>query len=73
MFTVQRAITIKVHKPELRFKYSAHCLMEIYICVKFCEKFTNSFKVMERTQVHSINAQRAIPPKVGKPELRFIV
>ena len=35
MFTVQRAITPKVGKPELRFMCSAHRLIVLYSCVKF--------------------------------------
>ena len=37
MFNVQRAITLKVGKPELRFMCSAHCLIVLYICMKFGE------------------------------------
>ena len=37
MFNVQRAITPKVGKPELRFMCSSHCLVVLYICVKFGE------------------------------------
>ena len=43
MLNVQRAIhaTPKVCKPELRFICSAHRLMVLYICLKFCENITN--------------------------------
>ena len=35
MFNVQRAITPKVGKPELQFMCSAHCLIMLFIYVKF--------------------------------------
>ena len=46
----QRAITLKVGKPELQFMCSACCLMMFNICVKFHENMSSSFKVMERTR-----------------------
>ena len=46
IFNVQRAITLKVGKPELWFTCSASRLLVCYIYVKFCEN-------MERTRVHS--------------------
>ena len=49
MFNVQRAITPKVGKPELQFMCSAHCLIVLYICVKFCEKILDGIRVMEQT------------------------
>ena len=45
----QRAITPKVGKPELRFMFSARCLMVFNICVKFHENMSSDFKHMERT------------------------
>ena len=50
---------------------SARCLMVFKVCVKFHENMSSSFKVMERTQ-KNVNTQRAITPKVRKPELRFM-
>ena len=47
MFNVQRAITPRVGKPELRFMCSAHCLIVLYICVNFGE---NVPRFMERTR-----------------------
>ena len=47
--TYKRAITPKVGKPELRFLCSARRLMVFNVCVKFHEKVSSSFKVMERT------------------------
>ena len=41
------------------------------VYVKFHENMSSSFKVMERTRKY-VNTQRAITPKVGKPELRFV-
>ena len=38
MFNVQRAITPKVGKLELRFMSSACCLIELKICLKFHQK-----------------------------------
>ena len=48
--THKRAITPKVGKPELRFLYSARSVMVFNVCVKFHEKVSCSFKVMERTR-----------------------
>ena len=44
-FQFQRAITPKIHNPELRFLYSARCLMLLYICVKFHENISNGFEL----------------------------
>ena len=55
MFNVQRAITPKVSKPELRFMCSTRHLMELYICVKFREIITNHSRLVERTRVHGRN------------------
>ena len=46
----QRAATPKAGKPELRFMCSACCLMVFNICVKFHERMSSSFKLMERTR-----------------------
>ena len=67
----QRAITPKAGKPELQFMSSACCLLVFKVCVKFHENMSSSFKVMERTR-KMVNTQRAITPKLGKPELRFM-
>ena len=50
---------------------SARRLMAFNVCVKFHENMSSNFKVMERTQ-KNVNIQRAITPKVGNPELRFL-
>ena len=55
MFKVQRAITPKVGKSELRFMCSARRLIMLYICVKFRENITNGIRVMERTRVPGRN------------------
>ena len=47
-FNVQRAITLKVGKPESWFICSASCVLVLYTCVKFCEN-------IEWTRVHSRN------------------
>ena len=49
IFNIQRAISLKIEKQELRFMCSARRLMVFNICVKFHENMSNSFKVMERT------------------------
>ena len=54
MCNVQRAITPKVDKSELRFMCCALCLMVLYICV-FCENITNSIRVIERTPLDGRN------------------
>ena len=45
--------------------------MVFNVCVKFHENMSNGFKVMEQTP-KLINTQRAITPKVEKPELWFM-
>ena len=55
MFNVQRAINLKVSKPELRFMHSASCIMLLYIFVKFRGNITSCIRVMERTRVHDRN------------------
>ena len=47
MFNVQRVIIPKVGKLEFWFMCSAHCLIKIYICVRFCENISNGIKVTE--------------------------
>ena len=47
MFNVQRAITPKVGKPVLRFMCSEHCLMVLYIRVKFRENIKHCIRVMD--------------------------
>ena len=47
---IQRAITPKVGKSELRFMCSARPLMVLNVCVKFHENVSSGFKIMERTQ-----------------------
>ena len=44
MFNVQRAITPRVGKPELRFICSARCLMMLYICMTFRENITKRYQ-----------------------------
>ena len=51
--------------------FSACRLMMFKVCVKFHENMSSGFKVMERTP-KIVNTQRAITPKVGKSELRFM-
>ena len=48
IFNVQRAITPKVGKPDLKFMCFASRLIVLYMCVKFREN-------IEQTQVHSRN------------------
>ena len=50
---------------------SACRLMVFNICVKFHQNMSSSSKVMEQTG-KIVNTQRAITPKVGKPELLFM-
>ena len=50
IFIIQRAITLKVGKQELRFMCSACHLMVFNICVKFHENMSSGFKVIEGTQ-----------------------
>ena len=51
MFNVQRALTPKVGKPELRLMCSAHCLIVLYIYVEFHENISDGIIVMEQTQM----------------------
>ena len=46
---IQRAITPKAGKLELRFMCSACCLMVLNVCVEFHENMSSGFKVMELT------------------------
>ena len=50
---------------------SVSCVMVFNICVMFQENMSSSFKVMERTR-KLLTQDRALSPKVGKPELRFM-
>ena len=45
----------KVGKPELWFMCSAHSLIVLYICVKFCENISNGFQHTEPTWLHGRN------------------
>ena len=49
---------------------SACRLMVFNVCVKFHENMSSRFKVLERTR--KLLTQRAITPKVRKPELLFM-
>ena len=51
MFKVQRAITLKIGKPELWVMCSAHRLIVLYICVKFGEDISDGNRVMEQTRM----------------------
>ena len=44
----QRAISLKIGKPELRFMCSACRLIMFNICVKFHENMSSNFKLMEQ-------------------------
>ena len=76
MFNVQRVTIPKVGKTELWFMCSAHCLMVLYICVKFCENITNGIRVMEQTRVHGricyVQCSKGYNSKRRKAELRFM-
>ena len=50
IFNIQRTITLKVGKQDLRFMCFARRLMVFNICVKFQENMSSGFKVMERTR-----------------------
>ena len=50
IFNIQRAITLKEGKQELRVMCSACRLMVFNICVKFPENMSSGFKVMEETR-----------------------
>ena len=55
---------------------SPGCLMVLYICEKFHNNILNCYELTEWTrdmvEMATFNVQRAITPKVGKPELRFL-
>ena len=76
MFNIKRAITPKVGKPELGFMCSAHCLIVLYICVKFRENITNGIRVMEQTQIHGRNGyvqlSKGNNSKSRQPDLWFM-
>ena len=44
----KRVITPNIVEPELQFMCSAHCLMVLYIGVKFLENISNSIRFTER-------------------------
>ena len=44
MFNVQRAITPKVGKSELRFMCSARHPIKLYICVKYHKKYLRQYQ-----------------------------
>ena len=46
--------------------------MVLYICVNFHENISNGFQLTEQTHGGNGYVQRAITPKVGKPELWFM-
>ena len=48
---VQKAVTTKVDRPELRCLSSAQLLFMLYICVKFHENMSIGFRVMERKRM----------------------
>ena len=50
---------------------SACQLMAFNVCVKFHENMSSGFKTYG-ADTKIVNTQRAITPKVGKPELRFM-
>ena len=51
IYNVQRGITLKVGKQELRFSCSACCLKVLYISIKFHENmYLKHFQVAEWTQ-----------------------
>ena len=52
MFNVQKAITPKVGKPELRFLCSACRLIVLYICVKFGENILVCIRVMKQADTN---------------------
>ena len=49
IYNVQRAITSKVSKPQLRLLCSACGPMVVNISVKFSKNISNCFQVTERT------------------------
>ena len=53
---------------ELRFLFSAHCLIMLYICTKF---IFIGFKVMSGYDFHYENIKGVIPSKM-RVELRFM-
>ena len=73
IFNTQRAVTLKVGKPELRFMYSAHPLMVFNVCVKFHENMSGGFKVIKQTRKLLTDIKRAITTKIRKPRVRILV
>ena len=70
IFNIQRAITLKVGKQELRFMCSAYHLMVLLFVSSFMNICQAVLKLCSRQYI--VNTQRAITPKVGKHELRFM-
>ena len=46
----QRGITSNMYRQELRFLWSAHHLMMLYISMKFHNTILNNFQVIGQTQ-----------------------
>ena len=58
---------------------SAHCLIMLYISVKFHENISNGFQLTEQTRVlvhgrngYIFNIQRAVIPELRNPKLWFL-
>ena len=55
IFNVQREISSKLGKSELRLMSSACCIIELQICVKIHQNISNNFQLTGRTVVHGRN------------------
>ena len=71
IFNIQRAITLKVGKQELRFMCSA-CHLMVLTFVSSSMKICQAVLKLWRGDTKIVNTQRAITPKEGKPELQFM-
>ena len=49
----------------LRFLFSSHRLMMLYICTQIHENIPDSFKVIELTQIHTKNSKGHKSENVG--------
>ena len=71
IFNIQRAITLKVGKQELWLLCSA-CHFKVLTFVSSFMKICQVVLKLWSGRKKIVNTQRAITPKVGKPELRFM-
>ena len=77
IYKIQRAVTPKAGNNKSYGFHSAHCLVVLYICIKYGPK---DFQVTQRTNIHCTieittctdNVQSTVTQKKGNPALYFL-